>query len=53
MAQRSQITCDEEIHSQNVSMRSRYNNNNKKNCVKIGRNIKATSEKLEQKLLFP
>lgn len=24
MAQRSVITCDEEIHSQNVSMRSRY-----------------------------
>ncbi len=24
MAQRRRITCDEEIHSQNVSMRSRY-----------------------------
>lgn len=57
MAQRSRETYDEEIHTQNVSMRSRYQKRKKKKiCIKIGRSIKAASENLrglEQKLLFP
>lgn len=39
----------------NVAMRPRYKK--KRDCIKIGRNIKATSEiltaRLEEKLLFP
>lgn len=51
MEKRSRKTCDEDIHSRNVLMLPIQ-----KKRLKIGRNIKATSDNsrgLEQKLLFP